>query len=936
MPDYMQQSFNGGELSPQILGQLDYTKYKTGMALISNWVCLPHGPLQVRSGTEFISEVKDSSKAVRLIPFVASIDDAYVLEVGDEYTRFYNNGARIETQELVRNGQMEESGHWYDYGSPTTNERSAEQFTTGSYSRKLVASTANHGISTSQAIGSGVSYYTLRPSFKLEAGVEYTVSFKVYPSVTSVSSSLIYAPSLGLVAEDVEEHTVVADTWNTISYTHTPSSDRDRCFLALHANTTGGGGTFYFDEVSVVKGDTCEIETQYAEADVSEIDYAQSIDTLYIAHEDYQPDTVLRYGSNAWFLEYFIGLQSVRTADYQWTASGSGTNEYYLEIAGGGDPLILQEPFGFFYVFQNGTRQITYQYGLAGNFFRQGEIGSLSTYEWGWGDNDTLGYDTVYMRSSSDPDTADLNAYQIVTTPITWGLESSVFPSSVAFQNDRLIWTRQESIYGSQVSIYDDHRESDSVVDDDGLDLRLGDGQLSTILYVRPLRGLTLLSASAEWMVTGSDGSSIITANSKRADVGSRSGSDRVQPILIDNSIIHALRHKKSIKEIIYDFASEKFVGNELTVLAEHLLRNYPIKEMAFQRSPYKILWACRTDGKLLGLTYFPEHKVYGWHQHDIGGDGAVESICVIPGDGVDELWMAVNRTINGSTARYIERMHPFFVKPDHGQDYFMDDDTTDAIMMDSSYTVDGREDIVSISSADPAILNVSGLSGLWSNGDTIRIRNVVGMLDGDDESGVNGYDFTLANVSGDTAELQYEGSDFDSTTLTAYDSGGTAAKKVTAISGLDHLEGEEVTILGDGAQITSETVSGGAITLDEAASVVHVGLGYNADIETLTPRMESEHHGFLAAYEKRITAVMVRMFESSGLSIGPDADNLVDFEWIDNSVPTGHPPALFDGDKDEVSIEGPFTKNPKVYIRQAYPVPATVSAIFMDTETPS
>lgn len=917
MPDYMQQAFNGGELSPQVLGQIDFNKYKTGLANVTNWACLPHGPVQVRSGTEYIAEVKDSSKEVRLVPFVASVDAAYVLEVGDEYVRFYNNGARIDTQEFIVNGNMNEDRYWRETSTTlvTTNERSEEQAYSGGYSRKVVATAVGNGIYS--------SYYEV----PLVDGTELDFSMWIYSNVTSVRVVIDYWDTVATTTVSVHDasHSISSGQWDQVTFTETLSLSNASHSLTARIYTTAAdpSATFYVDSVSMVGDSPCEAYSYgLTESRLFEIDYAQSIDEMYIVHPDFFPTELVRYGNNAWFFQDATMFFYATSNSFSWTISGSGTNEYYLRAYDSAgtlvDPLV------------NAPTKIA---GLT-----EGVLGSLSYLQWGYGDNDSLGFNTLYMRINADPSTRLADSYAIHYYPMDWlgyfnaGGDITGQISSVCFNDGRLMFAGGERFYASQSNIYNDFSQNaDTVLDSDGLSFILGDGQFSEIFYIRPLRGLTALAASSEWMITGQNDSSIITANSNMAQVGSRSGSDKVRPLLIDNSIVHVLRHKKSIKELVYDFASDKYQGNELTILAEHLLRNYPIKELAYQRAPYKIIWACRTDGTLLGLTYFPEHKVYGWHKHEIGGNGEVESICVIPGDGVDELWMVVKRTINSTTKRYIERLNPFFIKPDQTQDYFMDDDTTDAIVMDSSITTDNRIDISGITSADPAVLTTSSNHG-WSNGNTIRIRNVVGLVDGDGESGVNGLDFTVANVTADTAELQYGGTDFDSTSLTAYSSGGTAAKKVTSITGLSHLEGETVTILGDGEQITSETVSGGAITLDSAASVVQVGLGYNADIQSLSPRMESKTLGYLGSHQKQINAIMLQLFESTGLSYGTDEDNLVSISWDGSATPTGVP-RLYDGDTDELSFKDTYKRDPSVYIRQASPLPATISALHMDIE---
>ena len=88
-------SFSGGELTPEFLGQLADAKFQTGLALCRNFRVLPHGPVQNRAGFEFVREVQDSSKAVRLLPFEYSTDQTMALEFGENYVRFHTMGATL-------------------------------------------------------------------------------------------------------------------------------------------------------------------------------------------------------------------------------------------------------------------------------------------------------------------------------------------------------------------------------------------------------------------------------------------------------------------------------------------------------------------------------------------------------------------------------------------------------------------------------------------------------------------------------------------------------------------------------------------------------------------------------------------------------------------------------------------------------------------------
>lgn len=94
---------------------------------------------------------------------------------------------------------------------------------------------------------------------------------------------------------------------------------------------------------------------------------------------------------------------NIRDATYKWTLSGSGTNEYYMELTAGGDPGI-DEPLRV-----NDSEAFS---GGSWNYYSIGIMGSLSVSEWDWGDNDTLGFSTIYVRryDNTDPDSASVGS----------------------------------------------------------------------------------------------------------------------------------------------------------------------------------------------------------------------------------------------------------------------------------------------------------------------------------------------------------------------------------------------------------------------------------------------------------------------------------------------------------------------------------------------
>lgn len=91
----IQTSFNAGELSPQLKGRIDIEKYKNGCEVMENMIPQIHGPARKRPGTRFVNEVKDSTAVTKLVPFQFNEDQAYILEFGNQYIRFYKNGGVI-------------------------------------------------------------------------------------------------------------------------------------------------------------------------------------------------------------------------------------------------------------------------------------------------------------------------------------------------------------------------------------------------------------------------------------------------------------------------------------------------------------------------------------------------------------------------------------------------------------------------------------------------------------------------------------------------------------------------------------------------------------------------------------------------------------------------------------------------------------------------
>lgn len=92
-----QTNLTAGELTPKLFGQTDFKKYNNGVEIMENMTVFPQGGASRRYGTRYVAPVKDATKNVRLIPFEFNVEQAYILEFGDQYIRFFkDNGAILE------------------------------------------------------------------------------------------------------------------------------------------------------------------------------------------------------------------------------------------------------------------------------------------------------------------------------------------------------------------------------------------------------------------------------------------------------------------------------------------------------------------------------------------------------------------------------------------------------------------------------------------------------------------------------------------------------------------------------------------------------------------------------------------------------------------------------------------------------------------------
>ena len=92
-----QTNWTGGEFSPRLLGQTDLERYFSAAQRIKNFGVHPQGGAFFRPGTHYVADAKNNDKKCVLWPFIFSVTQAYIIEVGDQYMRFYRDQIQIDS-----------------------------------------------------------------------------------------------------------------------------------------------------------------------------------------------------------------------------------------------------------------------------------------------------------------------------------------------------------------------------------------------------------------------------------------------------------------------------------------------------------------------------------------------------------------------------------------------------------------------------------------------------------------------------------------------------------------------------------------------------------------------------------------------------------------------------------------------------------------------
>ncbi len=190
--------------------------------------------------------------------------------------------------------------------------------------------------------------------------------------------------------------------------------------------------------------------------------------------------------------------------------------------------------------------------------------------------------------------------------------------------------------------------------------------------------------------------------------------------------------------------------------------------------------------------------------------------------------------------------------------------------------------------------------------------------------------DTTITDIKDDWFTMSAEATVTDTTVTFTIQ--GTIEKVAKTFSGLDHLEGMTVSVLGDGAVHKDVVVTNGSVTLDEYYNKVHIGVPYNSELLPMKPEVQTQS-GSSRSKVKRIHEADISFLNSLGCEYGELNENGTAKQKLDiipfrkTTDATGRAVPLFTGDK-LVSFDGEYGLEGNIFIRQSQPLPLTVRSI--------
>ena len=431
------------------------------------------------------------------------------------------------------------------------------------------------------------------------------------------------------------------------------------------------------------------VSTPFAASDLRAVRFAQSADVVYFAHPSYSPCKLSRYSDNDWRWTTLTFMPSIaapqqpalqildKRADDDKPKNPSRTDYSYLVTAIDGETGEESSASPAATIEAEALNSVDYHiritwpavsgaseyriykkktgvFGFIGRASKDDTITATTTLQ--YYDDKNIGADT------EDTPIEHKNPFE----------GSGNYPSQVFFHQQRLGFAatanRPITFWLSRTGDFESMASSVPPKDDDAIEVTLAATQANRIVWLQPDRNaLAFGTEGSEWTLQSSEGV-VLTPSTVSFQIQTTNGGEgAVSALSVGGGVLYVQRGSGAVREFAYNYSADKYLGQDLTILARHIIKDRDITAWAYQQEPYSTLWCVLSDGTFAGLTYMKEQDVIGWHRHTT--DGSILDVAVIPGTPDDQVWFLVRRT----AGVFIERLESFFDSDNLDDAFFLD-----------------------------------------------------------------------------------------------------------------------------------------------------------------------------------------------------------------------------------------------------------------------
>jgi hypothetical protein len=410
------------------------------------------------------------------------------------------------------------------------------------------------------------------------------------------------------------------------------------------------------------------VGSPYNGVELEELDHEQQSDTMYLAHIDHTPGRLTRTAHDAWtFADVAFGPKllppSTVTVEVNTpnTDSENGGAAFFPQNARYAVTAVDEDGYESRWTGAGITAYNDLSLKRNFNFIEWGAVAGAASYKVYKADNSSF---YGYIGSTNVLEFVDDNIGPDLSTapPEAYNPFEGAgnYPSTVTFFEQRLLFGRSRNspnaIWGSRSAEFENFDQSIPLRADDSIALAANAGQVNAINQLVSTTSLLALTSDSLFRIDSVAEGGYLTASppaTVRRQIGR--GSSRLNPLVIDNVVFYAPSVGSGVRSLNYKFEVDGLTSDDVTIFSPHFFDDMHIVSWCYAQEPRSIVWAVRSDGKLLAFTWEQAQQVWGWTLCET--DGFVLSCCSVPEDGEDRVYLVVRRTIAGVDRTFIERM---------------------------------------------------------------------------------------------------------------------------------------------------------------------------------------------------------------------------------------------------------------------------------------